>query len=228
MKSLPSLSIFFPVLNDSKSIPFVLRRAYAAATRVTGDFEVFFVDDGSSDETRAVLRQLRRHYVFGVVRHEHTRGYGAALRTGFSRATKRFVFYTDGDGQYDPYELLSLVRVLTPQIDVVNGFKRYRSDPWLRRLVGSAYNFLVHQLVRLPIRDVDCDFRLIRMNFLKRLVFSSSSGAIGLELVRKLGENGATFAEVPVSHYPRLYGRSEFFRGSHLVSSAREFFRVLS
>ncbi len=206
------ISVFFPAYNDEASIAGLVGAALALLPSLTDDFEVIVVDDGSADGTAAVLDELAREDPrLRVVHHEVNRGYGAALRTGFASATKDLVFYTDGDGQYDVRELLLLRPLLVAGVDIVNGYKVQRADGWQRKAVGAAYNRLAHLLFSIPIRDVDCDFRLIRRRAVEQVELVSSSGSICVELVHKLHLRGCVFAEVPVQHRPRVHGRSQFF-----------------
>jgi glycosyltransferase involved in cell wall biosynthesis len=206
------ISVFFPAYNDEASIGGLVGEALAVLPSLTDDFEVVVVNDGSTDGTAAVLEGLARADPrVRVVTHEVNRGYGAALRTGFASATKELVFYTDGDGQYDVRELLSLRPLLVEGVDIVNGYKVQRADSWQRKAAGAAYNGLAHLLFSIPIRDVDCDFRLVRRRAVERVELVSSSGSICVELVHKLHRSGCVFAEVPVQHRPRAHGRSQFF-----------------
>ena len=206
------ISVFFPAYNDEASIASLVNDALSVLPSLTDDFEVIVVDDGSTDNTAAVLDELARADMrVRVVRHESNRGYGGALRTGFASATKELVFYTDGDGQYDVREITLLRPLLTEGVDIVNGYKIKRADDLQRRALGAAYNRLAHLLFSIPIRDVDCDFRLIRRRVVERVGLVSSSGSICVELVHKLHRAGCVFAEVPVHHYPRAHGRSQFF-----------------
>ena len=150
-------------------------------------------------------------------------GYGAALRTGFSQASKDLVFYTDGDGQYDVRELARLYPLLTDGVDVINGFKKQRADDASRKLLGGLYSRFARLLFNLPIRDVDCDFRLMRRTALQRVQLSSSSGAICIELVYKLHKAGCVFVETAVPHYPRTHGRSQFFTLRRVMRTALDF-----
>jgi glycosyltransferase involved in cell wall biosynthesis len=177
------------------------------------DAEVIVIDDGSTDASPYVLADLEvSEPMLRVVTHPHNRGYGGALISGFGAATKQWVFYTDGDGQFDPTELELLVQRATDDVDVVQGFKLRRADNVARRVVGRVYHWGVSLAFGLKIRDTDCDFRLIRRASLDRLRLVHTTGVICVELVRKLQDSGARFTQVGVHHYPRVYGKSEFFR----------------
>ncbi len=185
------------------------------------DFEVIAVNDGSRDNTAEVLADLQRQYGsrFCVITHPTNRGYGGALRSGFEAATKELVFYTDGDGQYDPRELPKLLALMQPEVGLVNGYKLERNDPWHRIWIGNVYNRFARFLFRIKIRDVDCDFRLIRTQLLRDIHLTSTSGTICVELVRKLELSAYRTAEIGVHHYPRQHGRSQFFRIRSLLTT---------
>ena len=161
-----------------------------------------------------------------VITHPENLGYGQALRSGFLAATKELVFYTDGDGQYDPAELLCLLAKMRPGVGLVNGYKLERNDPWHRICIGSAYNAFARTLFGIRLRDVDCDFRLIRRELLEELNLRSTSGTICVELVRGLELTGCGVIEVGVHHYPRLHGRSQFFRVKSLAATFTQLVRL--
>lgn len=223
MKKLLSLSVFFPAYNDAYMLPYLIAVADDTARRVAAKYELIVINDGSTDHTGTVLKLLRRRYPrLRTVTHPENRGYGAALRSGFAAARYDWVFYTDGDGQYDPSELASLVRAHTRNTDVVNGYKTRRSDPWYRTVIGSLYNTYIQKRHRPPIRDIDCDFRLIRRSLLANIRLTSTSGSICIELITQLRRAGATFREIPVRHYPRRFGTSRFFSLTHLTTTLHE------
>lgn len=225
MKKLKSLTVFFLALNDEKSLPELIEKTYKIAPKVALDFEVLIINDGSQDNTAQVIKNLMRRYKnLRLISHKRNLGYGAAVATGFKNAQGEWVFYTDGDGQYDPRELTKLFAKLDKNTDVVNGFKLERKDPWTRRFLGEFYNGVLQKMYRPPITDIDCDFRLIRRSLLKKIALTSTSGAVCLELVVKLKKAGASFAEVGVYHYPRLHGRSQFFKLNHLAKTFIENF----
>jgi glycosyltransferase involved in cell wall biosynthesis len=208
----PSITVFFPAYNDGGTIASMVLEALTTCARVTRDYEVIVVDDASQDYTPDLLDALAAQYShLKVIHHRQNRGYGGALRSGFASASKELIFYTDGDAQYDPRELVVLLARLTPAVDVVQGYKIARQDPLFRIIIGKLYHWTAKGMFGLRVRDTDCDFRLIRKSALERITLESTSGTICVELVRKLQDSGARFVEVPVHHYHRVHGRSQFF-----------------
>jgi hypothetical protein len=111
---------------------------------------------------------------------------------------------------------------VTDDVDIVQGFKIGRGDAWYRRLIGRGYHHAVKLLFGLPVRDTDCDFRLIRSSMMDRIRLTSTSGVICLELMYELTQLDARFVEVGVSHHWRPHGRSQFFRLPRIARSAQQ------
>jgi glycosyltransferase involved in cell wall biosynthesis len=219
-----SISVFFPAYNDAQTIGPLVSDALKVLPALTDEYEVIVVNDGSADATASVLEEVARTSPHvKVIHHERNGGYGAALRTGFKQASKDLVFYTDGDGQYNVRDLLKLYPLLTSEVDVVNGYKIRRADQTRRKLLGAVYNRFAHLFFRIPIRDVDCDFRLLRRAVVEDADLVSTGGVICVELVHKLHKAGCVFVEVPVMHYARRHGRSQFFTFRRVVRTAGDF-----
>jgi len=217
----PGLTVFFPAYNDAGTIASMVVAAVLAASRLTADFEVIVINDGSRDRTPAILDELARVYPqVRIVHHPKNRGYGGALRSGFAGATKEWIFYTDGDAQYDPWEMSDLWAKRGPGIDMVNGYKISRSDPFHRIVIGRVYHHMVKLLFGLTVRDVDCDFRLMRRAIFERVTLTKNSGVICLEMMKKIQDAGFTIAEAPVHHFHRAYGKSQFFNVRRVARTA--------
>jgi glycosyltransferase involved in cell wall biosynthesis len=224
-RKLKGISAVFPAYNDGGTIPSMVLTALIALRQVTDDFEIIVVNDGSRDYTKQVLEEMALRYPeLRIIHHLVNCGYGAVLRTGFSAATKEWVFYTDGDAQYNPLELTRLVDALSDGIDVVNGYKISRSDSIFRTIGGRLYHHFVRIVFGFRLRDVDCDFRLIRRKIFDTVPLESDSGTICVEMVKKFQDAGFVFAEVPVHHYPRPYGASQFFSLHHILRTIRKLF----
>ena len=210
---LPSLTIFFPFFNDAGTVNLLVTQAYFFGKQITENLEVIAIHGGASKDStlEEILKAKTKYPDLIVLDQSHNQeGYGV-IRHGFHAATKEWVFYMDGDGQYHLEDLPKLVeKAFESGSDVVNGFKVQRSDPWFRVFLGKGYQVFCHLLFHLPIRDIDCDFRLIQRKHLHDVKFSGRGASILPELILILKQSGAKFSEVPIKHYPRVYGCSNY------------------
>jgi len=187
---------------------------------VADSWELIVVDDGSSDGTFGIAaaaaawqREVR------VISHERNLGYGAAVRSGIEAARMPWIFLTDSDLQFDLRELTGFVP-LAAHADVVMGRRARRADGLYRRASADAWNLLVRALFRLPVRDVDCAFKLIRRELLESIELDAGGAMISTELLVKLSHSGATVVERDVTHRPRPAGEQS---GGNLRVVARAF-----
>lgn len=222
------ISVFFPAYNDAPSIGGLVRTVCGLLNELAVEFEVVVVNDGSRDQTGAVLQALQAEVGprLRVVTHAVNQGYGAALRSGFAAARFPWVFYTDGDGQYDPGQLTTLLERAGEGVGLVNGYKLKRHDPAHRVWIGRIYNALVRALFHIRLSDVDCDFRLIRREIVQPGCLRAKGGTICLEIALMAEASGLRTVEAPVRHSPRLHGQSQFFRVAPLWNTLRELTRL--
>jgi len=211
---LSSLSIFFPFYNERGTVERLIADAYKVGSEFTDDLEVIALHGGpSTDGTFEKILEMKEKYPPTVIvdKRDNTEGY-AVIKYGFRACAKDWIFYTDGDAQYHLEEdLPALVKKqFETNADVVNGYKKKRGDIFLRTFLGGGYAKLARFFFRLPIRDVDCDFRLIRKIFMDKIKLESTDASILPEMIKKLEMAGAKFVEVPVNHYEREYGQSYY------------------
>lgn len=224
MKKDLSISVFFPAYNDAGTISSMVITVLLTLRELTYDYEVVVVNDGSRDHTALVLDELARLYPdeVRIIHHMQNRGYGGALRTGFYSATRDWIFYTDGDAQYDPRELANLAALVSDDVDFINGWKIERQDPLHRIIIGRIYQYAIKLAFGLRLKDVDCDFRLMRRAIFEDIELTSDSGVICVELMKKVQDAGYRLTETPVHHFHRAYGVSQFFRFRRLAEVARD------
>ncbi len=223
-KQMPSISVFFPAYNDAGTITSMVVTSLLTLRELTDDYEVIVINDGSQDHTPQVLDELARVYPdeVRVIHHQQNKGYGGALRSGFAAANKEWVFYTDGDAQYDPRELNKLTALVSDKVDFINGWKIERHDPLHRKIIGRLYQYIIKFAFGLKLRDVDCDFRLMRSEVFDTIELTSDSGVICVELMKKVQDADFRLAETPVHHFHRAYGKSQFFNYRRLVRVAHD------
>jgi len=220
-----SLTIFFPAYYDELNIPKVVE----GALRVIGElgideYEVIIVEDGSPDRTGEVADALaQQHAHVRVIHHERNMGYGGALRSGFLGATKEYVFYTDGDNQFDLQELKKFV-ALVPYSDIVSGFRIEKQYSTYRKLTSFVYNLVLRMLFDIHDRDVDCAFKLYPTVLFKRINIESRDAFIDAEIAIKARLLGYRSTEIGVRHLPRLDGISTGARPSVILRTIREIY----
>ncbi len=207
-----SVSIFYPCYEDWGTMGSMVLLTLNTIDRLGIDGDVTIVDDGSGRHTQDLLEEIQRRFPeVRILRHPKNRGYGGALRSGFAAASREWIFYTDGDAQYDVRELRHLLDHARPDVDVVQGYKITRHDPFHRVVIGRVYHWIVKIAFGLELRDVDCDFRLLRRSIFDDIDLESDSGVICAEMMIKIQRGGYRVVEVPVHHYQRAHGKSQFF-----------------
>jgi glycosyltransferase involved in cell wall biosynthesis len=221
-----SLSFVLPAYNEEANITTAVETTVAVARRYAPQFEVIVVNDGSADRTAELVRLCAaRHPEVRLIQHERNRGYGQALHTGFAAATMDFVFFTDSDNQFDMEEL-ALLLAWADQADVVAGYRKIRKDPPMRRLNAWAWNRLVRALFYVPVRDIDCAFKLFRRQALAEIEIESRGAMINTEIMVKLARRGWNIVEVGVTHLPRTAGSTTGAKPSVILRAFREVFAM--
>jgi len=217
-----SLSVFFPCHNEAGNIEPLARRTMALLDGLVADWEIVIVDDGSTDGTGAIADALagedRR---VRAVHHERNRGYGAALRSGLATATKPYVFYTDGDGQFDVSELPKLLEHIG-SADIVSGYRCPRRDRLLRRISGACWSWLTQRLLRFRCRDVDSAFKLYRREIFDRITLRSTGALIDAEILARATRLGYRIRTVPVRHLARTAGHASGARFRVILRALKE------
>jgi len=219
---LPGLSIVLPCFDEEANVADAIRSASAAAEASACEHEVIVVDDGSTDATADIAAAfVAADERVRLVVHTVNRGYGDALRSGLEAARMPWVLLTDADLQFDLRELERFVP-LTGDADLLVGYRAQRRDPLGRRVNARMWNWLVRLLFAIPLRDVDCAFKLVRASALEGVELRAHGAMISTELVVKLLARGARLREQDVQHRPRVAGEQSGADPRVVVRAFRE------
>ncbi len=201
------ISVILPVFNEKDNITKAVSSINATFPRFTNSFEIIIVDDGSSDGSSEILSQLAsKNKVVHVINHKENMGYGASLTSGFKSAKGPLVFFMDSDLQFDISEIQKLLNYID-EFDIVAGYRIKRKDSSYRLVISSIFNFFVRHIFGIPIRDINCAFKLFHRDIIEQINLTSQGSMINTEFITKAIRMGKTIKEVGVTHYPRKKGR---------------------
>ncbi len=220
-----SLSVFFPAYYDEDNIGKVVDKAVEVLESLKlKEYEVIIIEDGSPDRTAEVADALaQKHKHVRVIHHEKNMGYGATLRDGFYAAKLDYVFYSDGDNQFDLDELRKFV-ALIPYSDIVIGYRISKQYSQWRRFTSFVYNYVLRRLFDVNYMDVDCAFKLFKADLFKKITIESVDAFIDAEIMLKARLLGYTVTEIGVRHLPRLAGVSTGAKPSVIFRTIREIY----
>ncbi len=225
-KALTSLSIFFPCYNEVENVKTMIEQSVQIGNEYGIDYEVVVVDDGSSDQSAQIVQaEARKNPRIRLIQHPQNMGYGAALRTGLGNVKKDLVFLTDGDNQFRLYEMEKLFSKID-SCDVVVGYRIHRQDKVYRRINGILWTKLNKILFKLPVRDVDCAFKLFRRKALEGLELKSDHLLIHAEILARLKKKGCRIEEIGVTHYPRVAGQATATGVDRILKTFKELYRL--
>jgi len=221
-----SLTIFYPCYNEEANVERVTRAAVEVAGKIADDFEVLIVNDGSRDRTGEIADRLVAE-IPGVraVHNNPNLGYGGALTRGFREARKNWIFYTDGDGQFDFNEIPKVLPLLETH-DIVSCYRLDRKDSAMRKLNAFAWSTLVNLLFHIGLKDIDCAFKIYPRTFIERIEMKSTGALIDTEMLAKARNLGCSIAQTGVHHYPRTAGAQTGANLKVILRAFKELFKL--
>ncbi len=222
------LSVVLPAYNEEAVIEQSVRQVADVVRPLVEWFEIVVTNDGSKDRTREVLRDLQQaapELNLRVITHNKNRGYGAALASGFDAAHGDFLFFTDGDLQFDIKEIKKFLPPALAGRDLVIGWRRKRADPPMRLANAWGWKQLVNGLFGYTAKDIDCAFKLFRRQVWEDVTVNALGATFSAEFLVKARRMGFQVAELPVSHYPRTKGSAT---GAKPAVIARAFMEIFA
>lgn len=228
-KMAPELSIFFPFWNEEKNIESVVKKAILVAKKVAKKWEIILIDDGSSDNTLNICKEIAHgNPNISVVSHAPNRGYGAALRAGFSKAKYNLIVFNDGDNQFDFSEVGKFLDKIGTA-DLVIGYRKKRHDHPIRHVLMNLLKIWDFILFGFYFTDIDCGFKMFKKEALNKILPLRSEGAmITTEILAKAKRAKLKIVEQEVSHYPRIYGNQSGGNIRVIIRAVKESFQLWS
>lgn len=226
MNKVTSISIFFSAYNEQDNIAKSVAKAQAILEKITRDYEIIIINDGSKDKTGIISDELaKKNSKIKVVHHNPNQGYGGAVISGLKASTKDYVFFTDADLQFNLDEITKLIEYL-PEYEVVLGYRAIRKDPLMRTINAKLWNFLNRLLFGLKVRDIDCAFKIFKRSVIKDIDLKSRGAMVSAELLIRLQKNGVKWQEIAVTHLPRTAGSPTGAKPKVIFRAFRELFNI--
>ncbi len=222
-----NISAFFPAYNEEDNIVKMTSSLVNVLNEIADNYEVIIVNDGSKDKTGEVARELcKKNSTVRLVEHKENQGYGAAVKSGLRAARYEWIFFTDGDGQFDVKEIKKFLPY-TKDYKIVIGYRLKRQDNFMRLLNAWAWGrlvgFLFPELKK--IKDIDCAFKLIRKELIDEIEFRTAGAMISTELLLRIIRNGYQVKQIGVGHYPRKAGKQSGANFRVVARAFKELFR---
>jgi len=201
------ISVVVPVFNEEGNLPILIPRLADVLNHLGDAYEVIFVDDGSSDGSRKILKEMVSKYpFFRMIGLSENRGLSTALIAGMREARGEKIVTLDSDLQNDPEDIPKLVGCLD-RYDMATGWRQKRDDPWLRRISSKIANVIRNRLSGEKIYDSACTLRAFKRECIKEIPVFNGMHRFLSTLVKM---NGYRIIEIPVSHHPRRFGKSKY------------------
>ena len=224
--SKPNISVFFPVYKDEHTVKRVTEKVIRVLEEVADKFEVVIIDDCSPDRSGAIADELAKVYPFiKVIHHPANLGYGAAIKSGFANVQYEWVCFTDGDDEYDAYDLLKLIR-LKDFYDLIITFRYVKIYSGFRIFISGVYNRVLRFLFQTKYRDISTGLRLMRRDLVNELDLQSTSPFIGAELTIKTMLKGYRVGEVGIQTFPREFGKGSSTSIKNIVATIRDMLKI--
>ncbi len=218
-----TLSVFFPAYYDEGNIDKVVTKAVEVLEELRlKDYEVTIIEDGSPDKTGEAADKLAEKFPkVKVIHHKKNMGYGATLYEGFNSAKMDYVFYTDGDNQFDLEELKKFVAML-PYCDIVVGYRKKKQYSTYRKITSFVYNLLLRFIFDIDYIDIDCAFKLLKRDLFDKISIKTKDAFIDAEIMIQANLLGYRSTEIGVKHLPRVDGISTAARPSIIIRTIKE------
>lgn len=225
-KEKPNISIFFPVYNDEKTVKIMVEKSIDVCKKIANEFEIVIVNDCSPDNSGKIAEDLSQVYPFiKVIHHNKNLGYGAAVKNGIANAKYEWICQTDGDDEYDIYDLIKLLKH-KDYYDLIITFRYKKIYSNKRIFISYIYNKILRYLFRTSYRDISTGLRLIKKSLIQELSLIADSPFIGAEITIKSMLKGYRVGEVGIQTFPRTVGKGSSTNWKNILSTIKDMIKI--
>ena len=222
----PNISLFFPVYNDEKTIERMVLKSIDVLEDISENYEIIIINDGSPDKSGVIADDMASKYTFiKVIHHKQNKGYGAAIKSGFENAIYEWVCFTDGDDEYDVYDLKKMI-ALKDYYDLIITFRYVKLYSNFRIFVSGIYNKLFRWVFRTNYRDISTGLRLMRKSVFEELTIISDSPFIGAEVTLRTMLKGYRVGEMGIQTFPREFGSGASVSIKNIIRTLQDMKKV--
>tara|TARA_X000000950_G_scaffold197392_1_gene237713 strand:+ start:236 stop:934 length:699 start_codon:yes stop_codon:yes gene_type:complete len=226
MKNIQSLSIMFPLYKDKRTVREMIKNSLVVAKKITNKYEIIIIDDGCPEKSGLIAKKIsKKNKKVKVIFHKKNLGYGAAIKTGLRRSKNQWIFQTDGDAEYDVFDLLRLIK-LTDTSDLIITYRYKKKYNTIRIIISWIYNVILRLLFLTNFKDISTGSRLIKKKIMKKIKLSSNSPFIGAELAIKSKYKGLAVREIGIHTYPRTFGTGSSVSFKNILLTIRDMIKL--
>lgn len=223
--SRPEISLFFPVYKDEKTVERVTKKSIEVLSRLTQNWEIIIINDGSPDQSGPIADELaRQDSRIRVIHHEKNLGYGAAIQRGLQASQGGWIFFTDGDDEYDVRDFLKIYR-LKEFYDLIITFRYRKLYSSNRQFISYVYNAVLRFVFQIRYRDISTGLRAIRKELAQDLQLSANSPFIGAEITIKSTLKGFRVGEMGIQTFPREFGKGNSTSFKNIMATIKDICR---
>lgn len=220
-----SISIVLPAFNEEENIEFVVKESLDVLPKITKDYEILIVDDGSTDRTGEIINKLAKIYSkIKVIHHPKNTGFAGVRKTAYSAASKELIFFAPSDRQVKISEIDKFVEKIK-ECDVVVSYRIKRPENFRRVITSWVFHTILRYVFSLPIKEMSACV-MHKRDLVKTINIESTSAFVEAEILYKLHKNGAKIGEVPISYFPRIAGKSKGDKISVIILTCWDLFKL--
>ena len=226
MNNPKSISLVFPLYKDKSTVKTMISKSLKILKKTQKKFEIIIIDDGCPENSGKIAQSYAKKYPYvKIFFHKKNLGYGAAVKTGLRNCKNEWIFQTDGDAEYDVYDLKKLLKA-SKNSDLVITYRFKKKYKTSRIIISWIYNIILRTLFKTKFRDISTGSRLIKKALVNKIKLTSNSPFVGAELAIKSKYRGFKVNEIGIHTYPRTFGTGSSVSFNNIVLTIKDMLKL--